>query len=70
MKKFSEFRRKDYQTPRSLKEAFGFDDSFEPEIRCMSERWQIRKSRPVFPTFVLLFSLAAIVWLVVQMFAH
>jgi hypothetical protein len=31
------YRRKDYFFPRSMKEAYVYDETYEPEIRCCSE---------------------------------
>ena len=40
-------RRKDYFFPRSLREAFGNDDTFEPEIRCCSELFYEEEQRRI-----------------------
>lgn len=46
------YRRKDYVIPRSMKEAYGYDDNYEPEIRCCSESFYRRQPRPVWPLIV------------------
>jgi len=64
---FKEYRRKDYLFSRSIREAFGRDETYEPEIRCVSESWGIqRPHKPLLPTFLILAALAAIVWFVVK----
>jgi len=63
-------RLKDYYFPRSMREAFGNDQTFEPEIRCISETWGIRKPKSNIYTFVALFSFAAFICVVVKLFAH
>jgi hypothetical protein len=42
---FNEYRRKDYFFPRSIREAFGRDETYEPEIRCCSELFQEQERR-------------------------
>jgi hypothetical protein len=42
------YRRKDYFVPRSMKEAYGYDETYEPEIRCCSELFYERMKTPHF----------------------
>lgn len=63
---FSEYRHKDYVTPRSIKQAYGHDDTYEPEIRCISETWGDPYSRPLLPIAIVAFGLFAMVWIVVD----
>lgn len=62
------YRRKDYFIPRSMREAFGSEDSFEPEIRCCSELFYEQERRIkrsiVIPAVVSATLLAAIIYIV------
>lgn len=40
---FNEYRRKDYVVPRSMKEAYGHDETYDPVLRCVSELWNINR---------------------------
>jgi hypothetical protein len=61
------YRRKDYFFPRSIREAFGRDETYEPEIRCVSESWGIQRTHnQLLPTGLILAVLAATVWFVVK----
>lgn len=53
------YRRKDYFVPRSMKEAYGRDDTLEPEIRCCSELFNQKRNLPVLP-FVFVFVIAVL----------
>jgi len=63
------YRRKDFFYPRSMREAFGRDDSFEPEIRCCSEMFGIKRKRRMVGG-PLLAAICLIVWAVITKFGH
>lgn len=49
------YRRKDNFMPRSMREAFGVDETYEPEIRCCSELfYKSKKSGATFFTATLI----------------
>lgn len=64
------YRRKDYFTPSSMREAFGRDDTFEPEIRCCSELFNQKQSRPTLPLAIILAIAALVIVQIVVRFAH
>jgi len=47
------YRRKDYIVPRSMKEAFGDDDTLEPELRCCSELFSKQNNNKDWLVFVI-----------------
>lgn len=53
------YRRKDYFVPRSMKEAYGRDDTLESEIRCCSELFNQKQNLSVLP-FVFVFFIAVL----------
>ena len=65
------YRRKDFFAARSMREAFGRDDSFEPEIRCCSELFARKnRNRKHWHIFVYFGLFAVSVWQVVARFGH
>jgi len=42
------YRRKDYFFPRSIREAYGYDETYEPPIRCCSELFYEKPSKEEF----------------------
>jgi hypothetical protein len=52
-----------------MREAFGRDDSFEPEIRCCSQMFGIKRKRRMVGG-PLLAALCLIVWAVITKFGH
>jgi len=63
------YRRKDFFAARSMREAFGRDDSFEPEIRCCSEMFGIKRKRRIVGG-PLIAAACLIVWAVITKFGH
>ena len=63
----TKYRRKDYFVPRSMREAYGRDDTLEPEIRCCSELFNQKQSRPVLPVvFVFVIAVLLLVQIIVK----
>jgi hypothetical protein len=66
-----DYRRKDYFFPRTMREAFGNDETYEPEIRCCSELFARKNSNNKhWHIFVYLGLFAVAVWQVVARFGH
>jgi len=63
------YRRKDYFTPRSMREAYGHDETFEPNIRCISKSWAIKK-RPAFPFVLALAAIVIVIWQIIELYGH
>jgi hypothetical protein len=63
------YRRKDFFAARSMREAFGRDDSFEPEIRCCSEMFGVKQKRRIVGG-PLIAAACLIVWAVITKFGH
>jgi hypothetical protein len=50
--------------PRNLREAYGFDETYEPEIRCCSELWRQKqkKQNNLAPLLIVIFAAAFVLW--------
>lgn len=64
------YRQKDFIVPRSMREAFGTNDTFEPEIRCCSELFDQKPQQKSGKYFVLLAIVAAVIWQVIAAYGH
>jgi len=62
------FRRNDYFVPRTLREAFGRDDTFEPEIRCISESWGFKPKRSELPFVLVIAAVVVVICQVIKLY--
>jgi hypothetical protein len=64
--KTDNYRRKDYFFPRSIRDAYGYDETFEPEIRCCSESLYQKQPNETYVSFMALYiaviSFSLFVW--------
>ena len=64
--KTDNYRRKDYVVPRSIREAYGYDETFEPEVRCCSElfyKTRREKETELFiPFYLSVAAIALFIW--------
>lgn len=65
--KTDNYRRKDYVVPRSIREAYGYDETFEPEVRCCSELFYKKRKdddlRELFvPFYLSIIALGLFIW--------
>lgn len=52
-----------------MREAYGHDETFEPDIRCISESWAIKK-RPAFPFVLALAAIVIVIWQIIELYGH
>lgn len=61
------YRRKDYFIARSVRE-FSRDDTYEPEIRCVSESWGFKQERSALPFVLAIAAIVIVIWQSIKLY--